>query len=134
MATTISSSQLDFAGIKAGLIDQIELLKKTEVVDVDGVLQRHGIMQKLQNQVQQQEESIKDLKGDLQTRDRELAHALKRVELEKFKTKMNNTSNRNEKAGQLYEERLKDKLKDADKELSDQGGQDTNAGSLIDQL
>jgi hypothetical protein len=119
---------------KAGLIDQIELLKKTEVVDVDGVLQRHGVMQKLQNQVQQQEEAIKDLKGDLQTRDRELAHALKRVELEKFKTKMNNTSNRNEKAGQLYEERLKDKLKDADKELSDQGGQDTNAGSLIDQL
>ena len=36
---------------KAGLIDQIELLKKTEVVDVEGVLTRHGQMQQMQQQV-----------------------------------------------------------------------------------
>tara|TARA_B110000444_G_scaffold67619_1_gene63610 strand:+ start:8914 stop:11199 length:2286 start_codon:yes stop_codon:yes gene_type:complete len=119
---------------KSGLIDQIELLKKTEVVDVDGVLARHGQMQQMQNQVQSQEQSIKDLKGDLQTRDRELLHALKRLEVEKFKTGIKGVQNRNEKAGQLYEERLKDKLKEADKELGQQNEPDETAGSFIDQL
>ena len=119
---------------KAGLIDQIELLKKTEVVDVDGVLSRHGEMQKLVNQVQGLEQSMKGVQGDLQTRDRELAHALKRLEVEKFKTKLNSTSNRNEKAGQLYEERLKDKLKEAERDLSQDDSNTQTAGSFIDQL
>lgn len=119
---------------KSGLIDQIELLKKTEVVDVDGVLARHGQMQQMQNQVQSQDQAIKDLKGDLQTRDRELLHALKRLEVEKFKTSIKGVQNRNEKAGQLYEERLKDKLKEADKELGQQNEPDETAGSFIDQL
>jgi len=118
---------------KAGLIDQIELLKKTEVVDIDGVLGRAGQMQQLQNQVQGLDQKVKDLSGDLQTRDRELAHALKRIEVEKFKTKLNNATNRRDKAGELYEERLKDKLKEADKELS-QNGSKQPAGSFIDQL
>jgi len=124
---------------KAGLIDQIELLKKTEVVDVEGVLTRHGQMQQMQQQVQGMQEEIKKLKGDLQTADREAQHAKKRVEIEKFKTQLKNVQNRSEKAGELYEQRLGDRLKEMDKEVKkemDQGGpeQQQPVGNLIDQL
>tara|TARA_R100000458_G_scaffold29520_1_gene27041 strand:- start:1791 stop:4082 length:2292 start_codon:yes stop_codon:yes gene_type:complete len=123
---------------KAGLIDQIELLKKTEVVDVEGVLRRHGQMVQLQQQVEAQQEEIKELKGDLQTADREAQHARKRVEIEKFKTQLKNIQNRSDKAGQLYEERLKDKLKTMEKEIEQEMGQDDSekqpAGDLLSQL
>ena len=123
---------------KAGLIDQIELLKKTEVVDVEGVLKRHGQMTQLQQQVEAQQEEIKELKGDLQTADREAQHARKRVEIEKFKTQLKNIQNRSDKAGQLYEDRLKDKLKTMEKEIEQEMGQDDSekqpAGDLLSQL
>ena len=125
---------------KAGLIDQIELLKKTEVVDVEGVLTRNGQMQQMQQQVQGMQEEIKKLKGDLQTADREAQHAKKRVEIEKFKTSLKGVQNRSEKAGELYEQRLGDRLKEMDKEVKkemDQGGpeqQQQPAGDLLSQL
>ena len=50
---------------QSGLIDQIEVLKQTDVADMEGVLERAGQMQKLMQQVQQQEEQIKKLEGDL---------------------------------------------------------------------
>ena len=123
---------------KAGLIDQIELLKKTEVVDVEGVLTRHGQMQQMQQQVQGLQEEVKKLKGDLQTADREAQHARKRVEIEKFKTQLKNVQNRSEKAGELYEQRLGDRLKEMDKKVKeemDQGGPEQQpVGDLISQL
>jgi cell division protein FtsB len=51
----------------SGLIDQIEVLKQTDVADMEGVLERAGQMQQMQAQVQAQTEEIKNLKGDLQT-------------------------------------------------------------------
>lgn len=127
---------------KAGLIDQIELLKKTEVVDVEGVLQRKGEMQQMQNMIQAQAEEIKKLKGDLQTADREAVHAKKRVEVEKFKTQLKNVQNRQEKAGELFEARLGDRMKEitklgqemAEQEM-DQGDPDQNQDvGILDQL
>ena len=43
---------------QAGLIDQIELLKQTDVADMEGVLERSGQMQQLQQQLQMQDEEI----------------------------------------------------------------------------
>lgn len=95
---------------KAGVIDQEELLKKTEVVDVEGVLDRHSIINQLQGQLSQAEEEIKKLRGDLQTADRESVHAKKRLEVEKFKTNLDKASNRIDKASELYDTRLNDQL------------------------
>ena len=95
-------------------------------------------MVQLQQQVEAQQEEIKELKGDLQTADREAQHARKRVEIEKFKTQLKNIQNRSDKAGQLYEERLKDKLKTMEKEIEQEMGQDDSekqpAGDLLSQL
>ena len=123
---------------KAGLIDQIELLKKTEVVDVEGVLSRHGQMVQMQQQVQSLTEQVKKLKGDLQTADREAQHARKRVEIEKFKTQLKNVQNRSEKAGELYEARLGDRLKEmeklAEQEMNQGDSEQQPVGDLISQL
>ncbi len=93
-----------------GIIDQQEVLEQTEVADTEGVLKRAGMLQQMQQQLQAQEEEIKRLQGDLQTAQRESASDRKRVEIEKFKTKLNDSSNRTQKATQLYEARLNDEL------------------------
>ena len=45
-------------------------------------------MQQMQSQIQSQAEEIKNLKGDLQTAQRESVSDRKRVEVEKFKSKL----------------------------------------------
>ena len=95
---------------QAGLIDQVETLKKTEVVDIEGVLERMNTIKMLQQQVAQQDEEIKGLKGDLQTADRETVGAKKRVEVEKFKSQLSDQSSKAQAATSLYGARLQDSL------------------------
>jgi len=93
-----------------GIIDQQEVLEQTEVADTEGVLRRTSMLQQLQAQVQEQEEKIKELEGDLQTAQRESTNDRKRVEVEKFKTKLNKSANRTEQASNMFEMRLGDEL------------------------
>jgi len=93
-----------------GLIDQVETLKKTEVVDIEGVLERMNTIKMLQQQVAQQEEEIKELKGDLQTADREAVGARKRLEVEKFKSDLSDQASKAKAATSLFDARLKDTL------------------------
>ena len=99
-----------------GIIDQQEVLEQTEVADTEGVLERTSMILQLQQQVQSQEEQIKQLKGDLQTAQRESTSDRKRVEVEKFKTKLSNSANRTESATQLFQARLNDELSNVKKE------------------
>ena len=69
---------------QAGLIDKVEALKKTDIFDKAGVLQRTDMVAQLQQQLQGAQEQIKKLSGDLQTRDREAVHLRKASEVEKF--------------------------------------------------
>ena len=96
---------------KSGIIDQIEVLKQTEVANVEDVLNRSSKMSQLMNQVEGQQEQIKDLQGDLQTARRELIHARQRVEVEKFKADLEQSSNRADMATKLYAARTEDELK-----------------------
>jgi hypothetical protein len=73
---------------QAGLIDKVEALKKTEIFDKEGVLQRTDLIQQLQSQLQQAQEEVKKLNGDLQTAHREAVQSRKRTEVEKFKTQL----------------------------------------------
>jgi len=106
---------------QSGLIDQIEVLKQTDVADMEGVLERAGQMQKLMQQVQQQEEQIKKLEGDLQTAQRESIHDRKRVEVKEFEKKLAKAEAKAEMATQLYKSRASDelaKLKEEVKEVT----------------
>ena len=92
----------------AGLIDQVEVLKKSELVDVEGVLERSGQMQQMAQQIEMLTEELKNVKGDLQTAQREEIHAKKRLELEKFSSSLDKVSNKAEAATSLYKSRLAD--------------------------
>ena len=96
---------------KNGIIDQLEVLKQTDVANVEDVLNRNSKMKKLMSQVQGQDKQIKDLQGDLQTARRELVHARQRVEVEKYKANLNQSSNRADMASKLYAARTEDELK-----------------------
>ena len=74
---------------KLGLVDDVEVLKKSEIFDKEGVLQRKGTMAKMQQYIAQLENQVKKLGGDLQTAERESVSARKRTEVEKFKTRLN---------------------------------------------
>ena len=101
-----------------GLIDREEVLKKTEVFDIEGVMERTDIIAKLQQQLQGAQEQIKQLSGDLQTRDREAVNLRKRVEVEKFKGDMDKVSNKAQAASTLFEKRLDDNLSTVKTEIS----------------
>ena len=103
----------------SGLIDQIEVLKQTDVADMEGVLERAGQMQQMQAQIQQQTEEIKNLKGDLQTAQRESLHDRKRVEVKEFEKKLAKAEAKVEMAQQLYKTRLADELKLAKEDIAE---------------
>ena len=73
---------------KMGLIDRTEALKKTDIFDKEGVLQRMDLIQQLQQQLQGAQEQIKSLSGDLQTAHRESIQSRKTTEVEKFKGRL----------------------------------------------
>jgi len=93
-----------------GIIDKQEVLKKTEVFDMEGVMERTDIVGKLQSELQGAQEEIKKLKGDMQTREREVYHAKQRAEIEKFKADLDKTSTQTKASGKLFEKRLDDAL------------------------
>ena len=86
---------------QAGLIDKVEALKKTDIFDNQGVLQRTDIIAKLQQQLKQAGEQIKSLKGDLQTAQRESVHDKKRVEIAKFQGKLKESELESKKGSEL---------------------------------
>ena len=94
-----------------GLIDQVEVLKKSELIDVEGVLERSGQMQQMAQMIEQLQAELKNVKGDLQTASREEVHAKKRLELEKFGGTLDKISNRADAATSLYKARLEDQRK-----------------------
>jgi len=102
-----------------GLIDKREVLKKTEVFDMEGVLQRTDVITQLQQQLQAAQENIQKLEGDLQSRDREAVNLRKRVEVEKFKADLDKLENKAAASGTLYEKRLDDNLATVKRQIAD---------------
>ena len=100
-----------------GIVDKVEVLKKTEIFDMQGVLERTDMVGQLQSQLNQAQETIKDLQGDLQTREREVYHAKQRAEIEKFKAQLDSTSNKAKAAGTVFEKRLNDATGQISKEV-----------------
>jgi len=96
---------------QSGLIDKVEALKKTDIFDKEGVLQRTDMIQQLQQALGQAQEQIKKVSGDLQTAHRESIQARKRTEVEKFKADLKGQSLESKTANKLSVDRLKDAVK-----------------------
>ncbi len=105
-----------------GLIDQVEFLKKAEVFDIEGILRRSGEIQQLRGYVEQLEQQIKDLNGDMQTSDREVRHLTNRVEAEKFKGSLNKLKNQIEAEDRVDRMRREFALRGLNNKTKDSNG------------
>ena len=93
-----------------GLIDQVEVLKRSEVVDAEGVLERSGFISQLQQQIQMLQQEVKKLRGDLQTAEREEVHAKKRLEVQKFSSNLDSIKNRADASRAIQEMQMKQEI------------------------
>ena len=96
---------------QAGLIDRQEALKKTEIFDKSGILQRMDVVAQLQQQLEGAQEQIKKLSGDLQTRDREAINLRKQTEVEKFKGRLKEQELTSKTDNKLASQRLTNAVK-----------------------
>ena len=72
-----------------GIVDRTEVLKKNpEIFDKEGIMRRTEERQLMQQQIAAMTDQIKNLEGDLQTAQRESVSDRKRVEVEKFKSRL----------------------------------------------
>ena len=103
--------QIYMEAYQAGLIDRVEALKKTEIFDKEGVLQRTDEVAKLQGMLGQAQEQLKKVSGDLQTAHRESISSRKRTEVEKFKTRIKEQELDSKLNSKLQMSRLTDAVK-----------------------
>ena len=96
---------------QAGLIDRTEALMKTDIFDKEGVMKRMDVVQQLQQQLQQAQEAVKNLQGDLQTANRESVSARKRTEVEKFKGELKSHESDSKSANRLAVGKLENAVK-----------------------
>lgn len=87
-----------------------EILKKSEIPNWEGIWENVNLINQQQQVIEQLEQEVKELRGDLQTAERAEVNSRKRVEVEKFKTKLGTASSKAQQATSLYEARLKDQL------------------------
>ena len=74
--------QKDLALLNVGIFDKTQVIMNMQTdVDKMGLLQRHSEIAELSGALQQAQEQIKKLSGDLQTRERELFHSNMRAEI-----------------------------------------------------
>ena len=111
--------EIHLEAYKLGLIDNIEALKKSDIYDAEGVLTRIDEREKLQAALEQAQEQIKQLSGDMQTKDREIQSLRNKVEVEKFKTGLNAVETQSKAAATLFDERLNDILGTVRQEIRD---------------
>jgi hypothetical protein len=76
-----------------GIVDKLEVLKKNpEIFDKEGILRRFGEIEQLQGANAQLQQEVKNLQGDLQTARRESVADRKRVEVQKFKSRLDSVT------------------------------------------
>lgn len=92
---------------KEGLIDQETVLRKTEIANVDQVMERIGIANQLKRALQEAQDRIKMLEGDKQTSDRELMHAKRDRDMTVFQKNLESEEIKAAAARMIYETTLK---------------------------
>ena len=96
--------------LKAGVIDAQEVLKQTDVADLEGVMARQDQVKQLQGQIQGLQTELQKTQGDLQSAERASVNDRKRVEVMQFEMKLAKAEAKAEMAASLYQSRATDKL------------------------
>lgn len=97
---------------KMGLVDRVEVIKKNpELFDKEGLINRMSEINQLKSQVEQLMAQNKDLQGDLQTARRESVSDRKRVEVEKFKSKLSDVESNSKANNKIQANKLENAVK-----------------------
>jgi hypothetical protein len=95
------------------IIDRVEVLKKTDVFDIEGVLTRIDTIEQLKGALDEAQQKIKTLEGDIQTRERELFHTKLNAAVNQEAMKAHEQTLEQRKATELHNARLGDTLRNA---------------------
>ena len=101
---------------KGILQDASVILRESEIEDVEEVIAKQDREQQLLRAMQQAEQQIKELEGQLQTKSREVISANEKVAVEKTKTNLDRLKNRVERDTMVAGMRLSDTTKNKAKE------------------
>jgi len=95
-----------------GIVDRYEVLKKNpEIFDKEGIMRRTDEKQQMQSQIQALEGQLKNLQGDLQTAQRESVQDRKRVEVEKFKSRLSGVNSDSKADRRVQRNKLETEVK-----------------------
>ena len=95
-----------------GIVDRYEVLKKNpEIFDKEGIMRRTDENQQMMHQIQTLEGQLKNLQGDLQTAQRESVQDRKRVEVEKFKSRLSEVNSDSKADRRVQRNKLETEVK-----------------------
>lgn len=93
-----------------GLVDDIAVLRRTELPDAEEILERNSMYSQMQQAIGQLEEQVKNLKGDLQTAQRESQNAKEQAKLAKFGAQLSSVGSELKKGQEVFDISLKAEL------------------------
>jgi len=97
---------------QTGIIrDNTAVIQYMDVPDVESLIEREDKIRQFEQALQQAQEQIKKLEGDLQTADRAEVQSRKKVEVEKFKSGLDQQKNRVERDVMVASQRINDEVK-----------------------
>ena len=95
-----------------GIVDRYEVLKKNpEIFDKEGIMRRTDEKQQMMSQIQSLEGQLQNLQGDLQTAQRESVQDRKRVEVEKFKSRLSGVNSDSKADRRVQRNKLETEVK-----------------------
>ena len=95
-----------------GIVDKYEVLKKNpEIFDKEGIMRRTDEKEQMMQQIQALEGQLKNLQGDLQTAQRESVQDRKRVEVEKFKSRLSGVNSDSKADRRVQRNKLETEVK-----------------------
>ena len=111
--------QKDLTLLNAGIYDRTQVIMNMKGdVDKASLMQRMSEIENLRAQVEQMQEELKGMRGDMQTRERELFHANMRAELSEATKPVSEAVSKIKSGAKLEEARQRDKTRMVGEELS----------------
>lgn len=99
--------QIHFRNYQADLIPATQYLKKTNLYNLEEVLEEQSLISQLRSAVEAQAKKIKNLEGDLQTATRESVNDRKRLEVNDFEVELDKLMNDLKAKGMVADSQMK---------------------------
>jgi hypothetical protein len=113
---------------QAGVIDDIEVLKKTDIFDKEGVMQRKSMLMQAMQQNEQLTQTVEEINAQVKQLSQELLDKEKQLEMAKFTSKLDAELAKIRAEQKVSKEKVKSSIEQAKVMLS-RDTQAMNAGS-----